>query len=233
VAKFYPNKQTAENAVKQQKDILAVLKKERDPEIFEGCCGPCGLYVVIEKFITSANVVTRLHMINLTIMVDLLHSNGFVHGDLRPQNIVFEDTGTVTLIDFEWAGTAGIAKFPVNVSAGVFGEAGRYVYSDGRINRNFDWYCLAEIMTAINCPNAARAAKQCRKDAVVSALGTMPIDSDFSLILLPLSNVRRYLNLSGLDKRLNAYYADKRKRGGSQGGSDESEVDGAAKRRPA
>uniref|UniRef100_A0A7S0QQD5 Protein kinase domain-containing protein n=1 Tax=Cryptomonas curvata TaxID=233186 RepID=A0A7S0QQD5_9CRYP len=170
-------------------------------------------------------------MINLTNIVDQLHSNGFVHGDLRPQNIVFEDADTVTLIDFEWAGAAGIAKFPVNVIANNFGEAGSHVFSNSEINSNFDWYCLSEIMKLIKCPSASRAALNCKKDAVVSALRKMPKDSDFGSILIPLRSMRRYLNLSRLDKRLEAYYADRRKRDRSEGGSDELEVGSAARRR--
>ena len=80
-------------------------------------------------------------------------------------------------------------------------------------------------MKLIKCESASRAALKCKKDAVISALGTLPEDSDFSSVLILQSNMRRYLNLSRLDKRLDAYYcADRRKRGRSGGSSDESEV---------
>ena len=43
--------------------------------------------------------------------VQLLHGAGFVHGDLRPNNILVTSDG-VRIIDFEWAGVAEQTVYP-------------------------------------------------------------------------------------------------------------------------
>jgi hypothetical protein len=207
VVKFYPNKETAESAARQQVTILAALKQQRDAIVVEGCCGSCGICAVIEDFVASAEVVTTEHLISLTDVVDVMHSQDLVHGDLRVQNIVFQDAGAVTLVDFEWAGSVGNARFPDNVCQDSFEGASRHVYPGTRIGKDFDWYCLAEIMRKINCPSAARAADNLKKDIVVSALRKMAQDLDFGLMLLPQRNVRKFLNLKRLDKRLGTYFS--------------------------
>lgn len=47
----------------------------------------------------------------LQAAVHLLHKAGFVHGDLRSNNIIVV-SGTVRIIDFEWAGVADEAVYP-------------------------------------------------------------------------------------------------------------------------
>ncbi|KAG9297842.1 hypothetical protein G9A89_006783 [Geosiphon pyriformis] len=48
--------------------------------------------------------------------VNMLHSLGFVHGDLRGPNILLGPTDDVKLIDFEWAGSVGEAKYPESLN---------------------------------------------------------------------------------------------------------------------
>ena len=48
-----------------------------------------------------------------------LHSNGFVHGDLRPPNILTLEDGTVRILDFDWAGHAGVVKYPDDLNTSV------------------------------------------------------------------------------------------------------------------
>jgi len=49
-----------------------------------------------------------------------LHQAGFVHGDIRDTNIMVPKTGepSFLLVDFDWAGKAGEARYPVNVYKG-------------------------------------------------------------------------------------------------------------------
>jgi serine/threonine protein kinase len=46
----------------------------------------------------------------------LLHSHGLVFGDLRPPNVMITKGGEVKLIDFNWAGEEGQAKYPPLIS---------------------------------------------------------------------------------------------------------------------
>jgi len=48
--------------------------------------------------------------------LDLLHSHGLVFGDLRPLNVMITKDGKVKLIDFNWAGEEGQAKYPSLIS---------------------------------------------------------------------------------------------------------------------
>jgi len=48
-----------------------------------------------------------------------LHQAGFVHGDIRPTNVMVKKSGPpgVMLLDFDWAGVIGEARYPMNVNA--------------------------------------------------------------------------------------------------------------------
>ncbi|KAI9455962.1 hypothetical protein HD554DRAFT_2030686 [Boletus coccyginus] len=48
-----------------------------------------------------------------------LHGAGFVHGDIRDTNIMVSiDNRDFKIIDFDWAGTIGQARYPMNVNRG-------------------------------------------------------------------------------------------------------------------
>lgn len=47
----------------------------------------------------------------LKMAVEVMHAKNFVHGDLRPQNILVVDN-KVRLLDFDWAGNEGTARYP-------------------------------------------------------------------------------------------------------------------------
>jgi serine/threonine protein kinase len=51
--------------------------------------------------------------------LDLLHDHGLVFGDLRPPNVMITKQNEVKLIDFNWAGEKGQAKYPYLISPGV------------------------------------------------------------------------------------------------------------------
>ncbi|KAF8346740.1 hypothetical protein F5887DRAFT_1158236 [Amanita rubescens] len=58
----------------------------------------------------------------VTSVVRMLHQKGFVHGDIRQANILIEkeslrsDDVKIHLIDFDWAGSIGEAKYPADVN---------------------------------------------------------------------------------------------------------------------
>jgi serine/threonine protein kinase len=56
--------------------------------------------------------------------LDLLHSKGLVFGDLRPPNVMVTNATEVKLIDFDWAGEHGQAKYPHLISPNVDWPAG-------------------------------------------------------------------------------------------------------------
>jgi serine/threonine protein kinase len=51
--------------------------------------------------------------------LDHLHHKGLVFGDLRPPNVMITKTNEVKLIDFDWAGERGQARYPYLISPSV------------------------------------------------------------------------------------------------------------------
>ncbi|TFK87573.1 hypothetical protein K466DRAFT_490601, partial [Polyporus arcularius HHB13444] len=65
--------------------------------------------------------------------VKLLHDHNLVHGDVRLGNVVVakptgaenDDVGKrVRIVDFDWAGEEGIARYPLYLSKTIFWPAG-------------------------------------------------------------------------------------------------------------
>ncbi len=49
---------------------------------------------------------------NVVTVMNSFHELGYVHGDLRGENIMIADDGQVKIIDFDWAGLAGQVRYP-------------------------------------------------------------------------------------------------------------------------
>lgn len=77
-----------------------------------------GWTVVVMELLSAMNVVrnrsiTSLQYQLLDNLIAKLHSEGYVHGDLREYNImVGDETDRVCVIDFDWAGKEGDAIYP-------------------------------------------------------------------------------------------------------------------------
>ena len=56
--------------------------------------------------------------------IELLHLNGLVFGDLRSPNVMITNANEVKLIDFNWAGEEGQAKYPSLISSDIKWAAG-------------------------------------------------------------------------------------------------------------
>ncbi len=56
--------------------------------------------------------------------VRVLHEHGFVHGDLRSQNIMLDKSLRLRVIDFDWAGQEGVARYPKDLSPDIPWPAG-------------------------------------------------------------------------------------------------------------
>jgi serine/threonine protein kinase len=76
-------------------DTLAVAKQKMSKELVE----------------TVRSAVRRA--------LDLLHDARLVFGDLRPPNVMITKDGQVKLIDFNWAGEEGQAKYPSLISTKI------------------------------------------------------------------------------------------------------------------
>ncbi|KAJ7696872.1 hypothetical protein B0H14DRAFT_3039825 [Mycena olivaceomarginata] len=80
----------------------------------------------------------------LANILDVLHRAGFVYGDLREPNIMLtDDAKKVQLVDFDWAGKAGEAHYPISLSTSVRWPPGSE--SLGLITQAHDMHMLAQI----------------------------------------------------------------------------------------
>ena len=72
----------------------------------------------------------------------IMHGKGFVHGDLRPQNILVVND-TIRILDFDWAGREGVVRYPneLNISCNWHAD----VECGGLIAKEHDKYRIENI----------------------------------------------------------------------------------------
>ncbi|THV06215.1 hypothetical protein K435DRAFT_744024 [Dendrothele bispora CBS 962.96] len=82
-----------------------------------------GMFVVVMDWVTGEHVpkVKDVGMIqSLREAVELLQKHGLVFGDLRAPNVLVKPEKTIMLVDFDWCGPAGAARYPsdLNMNSG-------------------------------------------------------------------------------------------------------------------
>jgi serine/threonine protein kinase len=75
--------------------------------------------------------------------IEMLHDRGLVFGDLRSPNVMITKANEVKLIDFNWAGEEGQAKYPYLMSSDIKWAAG--VEALGVIKKDHDMEMLARM----------------------------------------------------------------------------------------
>lgn len=78
-------------------------------ELLDGMWYAIVMEKVVGECIQSSAVSTQVKE-SLEKAHTVLHSNEYVHGDLRPQNILVVGD-TVLILDFDWAGVQGTARY--------------------------------------------------------------------------------------------------------------------------
>ncbi len=80
-----------------------------------------GLWVVVTKYyeFQVGAVPMQGSIEKLRAGLAALHQAGCVHGDVRDANILVEKEGQAQLIDFDWSGQAGTARYPSLVNPKV------------------------------------------------------------------------------------------------------------------
>ena len=73
-----------------------------------------------------------------------MHEKGYVHGDLRPQNILVFDKG-VCILDFDWAEKCEVARYPKELNMSSECNWHCDVQPGGRITAEHDTYQLQQI----------------------------------------------------------------------------------------
>ncbi|KAI0351578.1 hypothetical protein OH77DRAFT_931829 [Trametes cingulata] len=77
-----------------------------------------GMYVVVMDYIKDEGdreTMTVEELAQLTKAVRLLHEQNLVHGDLRQANILLRQGRGPMLVDFDWCGKEGTARYPYDI----------------------------------------------------------------------------------------------------------------------
>ena len=100
-----------------------------------------GMYVVVMGHVRGEQAGSLLedeaHIDQLRTAVDALHVAGYVHGDLRGPNLLIAKDG-LKLIDFDWCGKAGEARYPADINVGSDIEWHGGVCREGLIEKDHD-----------------------------------------------------------------------------------------------
>ena len=84
-------------------------------------------------------------------LLDVIRDSPFVHGDLRPVNIIVDSHGNLSVVDFDWARKEGEGFYSprVNAEAKWFVNAGRHVQKNALIKKEHDIAMLKAILDAL------------------------------------------------------------------------------------
>ncbi|KAJ7201044.1 hypothetical protein GGX14DRAFT_342376, partial [Mycena pura] len=64
-----------------------------------------GFYIAVMDHVgAGVKPAVDLHKTNLIRLLRHFRTSGIVHGDLRPQNIIFLEDGNIKVVDWDWAG---------------------------------------------------------------------------------------------------------------------------------
>jgi len=100
------------------------------PHLYDVVSLPGGWFMVVMEYLDPAAFrhVSRGDIdlkIGVETAVGALHARGFVHGDLRDRNMMCTKEGgawRVLLLDFDWAGRAEEARYPVGLNEQTAGR---------------------------------------------------------------------------------------------------------------
>lgn len=108
-----------------------------------------GLYVVVMDYVNNGEEVQGVldnpaHIASLEHALATLHAEGWVFGDLRNPNVFLVDD-RVVLIDFDWCGKEGEARYPSDILI-VKGEWHTGVRRGGLMKQEHDEFHLRLLM---------------------------------------------------------------------------------------
>ena len=81
----------------------------------------------------------------LKVVVEKLRNKNFVHGDLRPQNILLLTDGSIRVVDFDWSGLSEQVKYPLDINESC--DWHPHVKAGGVIMHHHDTYQIQKLTT--------------------------------------------------------------------------------------
>ncbi|PIL28583.1 hypothetical protein GSI_08624 [Ganoderma sinense ZZ0214-1] len=112
----------------------------------------------LEHLLQSGATVSHKELKDIHTAVALLHRHGFVHGNIRPSNVIIQrspadvDGTTVTrayLIDFAMAGRAGKARYPWQLDKNIRWPAPTWLLVNRLIPKEDDLFMLKHLLSPL------------------------------------------------------------------------------------
>jgi hypothetical protein len=124
VVKFVERYGEAAHRLLEKTDAAPRLFYCGKPGVCEGSPTYGHICMVVMEYLDgmTAEQAQRPHQLPSTLFYDIqdilnhLHENDFVFGDLRSTNIMITKNNKVKFIDFDWAGKAGVSRYPLLLS---------------------------------------------------------------------------------------------------------------------
>jgi len=108
-----------------------------------------GMFIVVMDYVGGEHARKPLrdggHIAQLREAMKTLHDAGYVHGDLREPNILLTADG-LKIVDFDWCGKEGTARYPADISLVPDLEWHERVYCGGLITKDHDEH-MFEVLT--------------------------------------------------------------------------------------
>jgi len=82
-----------------------------------------------------------------------LHAQGYVHGDLRPTNILINDKKEIKIIDFDWAGKKDETRYPIFMNLDIPWHSDAKPLQPIRIEQNLIWFKKKKKIKPNFCPS--------------------------------------------------------------------------------
>jgi serine/threonine protein kinase len=103
---------------KEAHSMLAALKLAPRLWFCERVQDAGGLYVVVMDYMDSVGYSRQNSKASrcLRQAIKHLHCNGYVFGDLRDPNVLVTQDGSAMLVDFDWCGKRGEARYPLDIN---------------------------------------------------------------------------------------------------------------------
>ena len=141
-------------------DFLCRVRQPNLPAVYD-VLGACDGVVVLEEYISGVNVsevlptglytykgaVTVLRQVCSALSV--LHENRFVHRDVKPENVMIGDDGTVRLIDFDAARQFDVGKSRDTSFLGTVGFAPPEQFGVAQSDPRSDIYALGVLLNVM------------------------------------------------------------------------------------
>ena len=106
-----------------------------------------GTYVVVMDFVDECDrPLSDADCASLRRAVDVLHEHNFVFGDLRAPNVLTTPDGRVLLVDFDWCGKVGEARYPSEVWMAGETPWAEGMGSEGLIKKEHDVLLLNQLI---------------------------------------------------------------------------------------